>query len=149
MLVLYANWWNSWPRNDIIPFSRSVNLHFLGLAFFHSKYVFQGWIKRVSEVSRNHSGLIPWQWVRPFSATKFHETYAACWIAVLLAFVSTQSWGNLMKTFIFLWSPRRKIGDLRKSLWCSVTGNSARRSHRTRTAKVRDNRLFVNYSVNL
>ena len=39
-----------------------------------------------------------------------------------------------MKTFF--WSPRRKIGDLRKNLCCSITGNSARRSHRTCTAKV-------------
>jgi len=45
-----------------------------------------------------------------------------------------------VKTFLlfFFWSPRRKIGDLCKNLCCSVTGNSARRSHRMRTAKVRD-----------
>jgi len=46
------------------------------------------------------------------------------------------------------WPPQRKIGDLCKHLCHSVTGKSARRSHRTRTAKwVRDNRLFVNYSA--
>ena len=47
----------------------------------------------------------------------------------------------------FFWSPRRKIGDLRKNLCCSVTGNSVQRSHHTRTAKVRDNGLFGNYSA--
>jgi len=40
--------------------------------------------------------------------------------------------------FFFFWLPRRKIGDLHKNLCCSVTGNSAQRSHRTRTAKVCD-----------
>ena len=37
---------------------------------------------------------------------------------------------------LFFWLPWRKIGDLRKNLCCSVTGNSAWRSHRTCTAKV-------------
>jgi len=48
---------------------------------------------------------------------------------------------------LFFWSPRRKIGDLRKNLCCSTTGNSAWRSNHTRTAKVCDNRLFGNYSA--
>jgi len=39
--------------------------------------------------------------------------------------------GNAVKTFFFFWSPRRKIGDLRKNLCCSVTRNSVRRPHRT------------------
>ena len=38
----------------------------------------------------------------------------------------------------FFWSPQRKIIDLRKNLCCSITGNSVRRFHRTRTVKVRD-----------
>ena len=46
----------------------------------------------------------------------------------------------------FFWSSRRKIGDLRKNLCCSITGNSAPRSHYTCTVKIRDKRLFGNYS---
>jgi len=34
-----------------------------------------------------------------------------------------------------------------QNLCCSITGNSARRSNHTCTAKVRDNRLFGNYSA--
>ena len=72
--------------------------------------------------------IFPRRWVRPFSATAFHEAYTVGWIAVLtgLCFDSKCSEDR------FFWSPRRKIGDLRKNLCCSVTGNSARRSHRTR-----------------
>ena len=47
---------------------------------------------------------------------------------------------KLVKTFF--WSPQRKIWYLCKNLCCSITGNSAWRSHCTCTAKVRDNRLF-------
>jgi len=35
--------------------------------------------------------IFPRRWVRPFSATRFHEAYTAGLIAVLLAFVSTRS----------------------------------------------------------
>ena len=47
----------------------------------------------------------------------------------------------------FFWSPRKKIGDLRKNLCCSITRNSVQRSHYMCTAKVHDNQLFGNYSA--
>ena len=53
----------------------------------------------------------------------------------------------VLALFRVFWSTQRKIGDLRNNLCCSVTGNSAWRSHHTRTAKVCDNRLFGNYSA--
>ena len=123
-------------------------LSFVVLSWVYSgscRRVTRGSFRGISEVSRNHSGFVRRRWVRPFSATKFHEMYTACWIVVLLAFALTRSWENLVKTFF--WSPRRKIGDLHKKLCCSVTRNSAWRSHRMRTAKVRDYRLFGNYSA--
>jgi len=49
----------------------------------------RGSFRGVSEVSRNHSGFVPWRWVCPFSATRFHKAYAACWIAVSFLFYLT------------------------------------------------------------
>jgi len=89
-------------------------------------YYVQG---RFQRGSRNHSGFVPRRWIHLFSATRFHE--------------ASHSWLNFVSSRR---SPRRKIADL-QNLCCSVTGNSARRSHHTRTAKVRDNRLFGSYSA--
>ena len=52
--------------------------------------------------------------MRPFSAKASHEAYTAGWIVVLLAFVSTRSQGNVVKTFFLVatkenWRPSQKF----------------------------------------
>ena len=71
---------------------------------------------RVSEVSRNHSGFVPRRWVRPFSATKFHE---ACTASLLNSGVTGFCFNSKLRKSredLFFWSPPRSPrGDLRKN----------------------------------
>ena len=74
-----------------------------------------GGFRGVSEVSRNHLGFVLGHWVRPFSATKFHEAYTACWIARSVIGFCFEL--KLRKSSVDLFSlPQRKIGDLCKNL---------------------------------
>jgi len=93
----------------------------------------RGSFRGVSEVSRNHSGFSLDDGCAPFQLQCFtrHTQRAVTGFCF-------QSKLRKCSKDLFFWSPRRKIGDLRKNLCCSVTGNFAWRSHHTHTAKVRN-----------
>ena len=89
-----------------------------------------GMVRGVSEVSWD---LSLDDGYAPFSC-KVSRGIHSVWIVVLLAFISTRRKPSEDLFVIFFWTLRRKIGYLCKNLCCCVTGNSARRSHRLRTA---------------
>ena len=58
--------------------------------------------------------IFPRRWVRSFSATTFHKAYTVGWIAVLTGLCFNSNLKKFSED-LFFWSPRRKIGDLRKN----------------------------------
>ena len=71
-------------------------------------------------VSRNHSGFVLWQWVRPFFSYKVSQGIHSMLNSGITGFCfDSKLRKSSEETF---WSPLRKIGDLCKNLCCSVTG---------------------------
>jgi len=78
----------------------------------------------VSEVSRNHSGFVLTTMGMPLFGYKVSRGIHSVLNSGVTGFCF--DW-RLRKSSedLFSWSPRRKIGELCKNLWCSVTENSA------------------------
>jgi len=89
-------------------------------------------------VSRNHSGF-PSTMGAPLFSYKVSRGIHSGLNSGVTGFCFNSKLRKCSENLFFFWSPRRKIEDLRKKFVseCSVTGNFARRSHRTHTVKVR------------